>query len=381
MKILMMTLVAALLMWCVNGENKAPDHSLKEPIPVDQNISQKSDTTPLVFFTIMYEGHKVPVQLRYTGRKRMESLPRTYLLKNGKVVHSYSNSLNRTPDKGKEWIKITEAWKGALLYTVYGGEGMYNGELLPARPMLLKLEYYDSTYSKLRHTFEFRKHNPYTKDKNPKIEFEEFFDAEAGFARDRNTQKPYKYWTQIDLQSFDNQYIGISYQLHHRNKNNALIKITSTLIVVNADGQVVFRKEDMDMQATPSLVTQDGRYFVVQYGLLENTQNFSDKVENEGFRIYDLASGDTEYEEQAETPLIRYDAPYEYHDAYVRISKTTLGNESVDRTEIIFNLNNRIKYEKRFTEEEIKESSKNWRKLDASSRGLLDFYQFSSKTF
>lgn len=115
--------------------------------------------------------------------------------------------------------------------------------------------------------------------------------------------------------------------------------------------------------------------------MLENIQNFSNKIKNEGFRIYELATGKIIYEEQAEIPSIRYDAPYEYHDPYVKISKTILGKESVDRTQIIFDLNNRIKYEKRFTEEEIKESSKNWRKLDASPRGLLDFYEFSSQTF
>jgi len=259
MKILMLTLVAAVMMWCVNGNgtDKTPTHSqtdttiLRQPAASLQSVPYKSDTVASSYFTITFEGHKVPVQLRYNDGKRREMPAYTHLLKDGEVVHTHSSGLYRTPHEGKEWLQITEVLEGVLLYCVYGGEGMYNGELLPARPMLLKLEYYDSTYSKLRHTFEFRKHNPYTKDKNSKIEFEEFFDAEAGFAYDRSTRKPYKYWTQTDLQSFDNQYIGISYQLHHRNKNNALIKITSTLIAVNADGQVVFRKKDMDMLPPP----------------------------------------------------------------------------------------------------------------------------------
>lgn len=360
-------------------EAVSPNLEKNEHLPV----SMQADTFIGDQIIVNVVGYKAPVFLRYFGDKRLDVCPNTFLLKNGQVVHSRSVDLSRTPNAGKERYRIRNMAKGILFYELYGDEVIYHGDTLMGRPLPFLIEYYDSTYCKLLHTFDIREDNPNTKDKNPSIEIEEFYDAEIGFAKGEDSSDVKKYWTSTGRQFFENGFVDISYQLQHRNKNNALIKITTDLVVLNSEGKVIFRERGLGFEANPALVTRDGRYFVVQYGALTDIQHYPNKLQNQGFRIYDLTSGEIIYEEQAKTPLGYYHAVIE--DAGSTLLKASkrdnIYNDS-ENTVQLMDLNKKKIFTRKFSKEEWMEVTFRWQREGWNSyEHLLKNYQFESRSF
>jgi hypothetical protein len=329
------------------------------------------------------EGYNVPVKLRYIGGKRLDKYSSTFLLKDGRVVYSANNRFYEGPNVGLEWYRISEVEKGILFYEIFGDVVNYNGRPLAARPLPCKLEYYDSTYTRLLNTFDIRKDNPYTKEKNPKIEIEQFYDAEIGFARSQDSSEATTYWTYVKAHTCENGYTGIAYQLHHRNRNNALIKIESDLVVLNSEGLMIFRERGLDFEASPTLVTHDGLYFVVQFGAITDMQNYPQKLKNRGFRIYDIVLKKIIYEEQAKSPLGYYDAVVEDAESSLVISSKR-ENEFDDSKNTIrlFDLNQRKVYVRDFSVDEWREVTFRWQREGWSSyEKLIENYSFTVQNF
>lgn len=329
------------------------------------------------------EGYNVPVKLRYIGGKRLDKYSSTFLLKDGRVVYSANNRFYEGPNVGMEWYRISEVEKGILFYEKFGDVVIYHDRPLAARPLPFKLEYYDSTYTRLLNTFDIRKDNPYTKEKNPKIEIEQFYDAEIGFAHSIDSSSAVIYWTYVKVHTCENGYIGIAYQLHHRNRNNALIKIESDLVVLNSEGLMVFRERGLDFEASPTLVTHDGLYFVVQFGAITDMQNYPQKLKNRGFRIYDIVLKNLIYEEQAKSPLGYYDAVVEDAESSLVISSKR-ENEFDDSKNTIrlFDLNQRKVYVRDFSVDEWREVTFRWQREGWSSyEKLIENYSFEVQNF
>lgn len=324
------------------------------------------------------EGYNVPVKLRYIGGKRLDRYFNTFLLKDGRVVYSANNRFYEGPNVGLEWYRISEVEKGILFYEIFGDVVNYNGRPLAARPLPCKLEYYDSTYTRLLNTFDIRKDNPYTKEKNPKIEIEQFYDAEIGFARSQDSSEATTFWTTAYVRVFENGYAGITYQLQHRNVKNALIKIESDLVVLNSEGVILFREKGLDFEASPTLITRDGRYFAVQFGVAEDMQHYPRKIHNEGFRIYELASGEIIYEEQAKTPLGYYHGVIEDSGStLLKASKReNINNDSENIVQLI-DLDHKKIYVRKFSKEEWREVTFRWQREGWSSyEKLIENYLF-----
>ena len=324
------------------------------------------------------EGYNVPVKLRYIGGKRLDRYSNTFLLKDGRVVYSPNNRFYEGPNVGMEWYRISEVEKGILFYEIFGDVVIYHDRPLAARPLPCKLEYYDSTFTRLLNTFDIRKDNPYTKEKNPKIEIEQFYDAEIGFARPGDSSEATIYWTTAYPRVFENGYAGITYQLQHRNVKSTLIKIESDLVVLNSEGLVVFRERGLGFDADPSLITRDGRYFVVKFGGLEDMQHYPRKIQNEGFRIYDLITGAIIYEEQAKTPLGYYHGVIE--DSGSTLLKATkrenINNDSENIVQLI-DLDHKKIYVRKFSKEEWREVTFRWQREGWSTyQKLIENYLF-----
>ncbi|MBK7334813.1 MAG: hypothetical protein IPJ00_01060 [Saprospirales bacterium] len=164
---------------------------------------------------------------------------------------------------------------------------------------------------------------------------------------------------------------------------NALIKIESDLVVLNSEGLVVFREKGLDFEANPALVTRDGRYFAVRFGGLEDMQHYPRKLHSEGFRIYELASGEIIYEEQAKTPLGYYHGVVE--DAcstLLKASKRDNISDDSENTVQLIDLHQKKIYARKFSKEEWTEVTFRWQREGWNSyEHLLKNYQFESRSF
>ncbi len=366
-----------------HSKDEAVSSNLEKSETPPISYSMETDTIIRDHIIVNIEGYEAPVKLRYIGGKRLERYSSTFLLKDGRVEYSSDDRFYEGPNVGMEWYRISEVEYGILFYEIFGDVVIYHDRPLAARPLPYKLEYYDSTYTQLLNSFDIRKDNPYTKEKNPRIEIEQFYDAEIGFARSSDSSEVTTYWTTAYTHVFENGYTGITYQLQYRNMKNALIKIESDLVVLNSEGLVVFREKGLDFEANPALVTRDGRYFAVRFGGLEDMQHYPRKLHSEGFRIYELASGEIIYEEQAKTPLGYYHGVVE--DAcstLLKASKRDNISDDSENTVQLIDLHQKKIYARKFSKEEWTEVTFRWQREGWNSyEHLLKNYQFESRSF
>jgi hypothetical protein len=249
MKGLILMALAWLPLWCAGHSHKLIE---KLDVPPAANTAPNGfaeigrDSLPLEYVIVKVEQLEVDVKLTTDEQKRWKA-PCTYVLDDGRVVYSYCEGLHHTPHRGQESWKIQEVRPGLLYFERYRDTTSY----LPApymprasiekAPMPYRLEYYGTGYEALLRTVDIYKDNPYTKEKMPEIEIEQCYDAELGFYDVGDNRVPAYFWTYSWPIFFENGYTGLTYRLQPYAADRSLLGFTTTLVVLDENGQEAFR--------------------------------------------------------------------------------------------------------------------------------------------
>lgn len=361
------------------------DHDKEIGKPTGTVLGQDADS--VWYITLSLDNREVQIRIVPDERERWK-VPCTYVLDNGEVIHHNCEGLYHTPHYGKGLWKISEVRAGLIRIERYRDSTSYRpGPFMPEvvlgkEPMPYRLEYFSPDYSRHLHTVELYASNPYTKEKMPQIEIEQFYEGEMGFGYPAPGDETAWLWTYSGVFFFDNGYTGITYRLFRQNANRALLGITTTIFILDSTGRQIFRMPDVDMDIVPVMVTKDGKYLGTQLNTLIDVQEYPRRLGMPGIRIHNIHSGEVVFEDKAKSFFDDYEGPSEYRNGLIRYRKKTSEMEdTIDGLQVIIDLEKGVKYERLFSKDEWTIVSHMPDLLYSLKRGLLDMYDFTPTKF
>lgn len=345
------------------------------------------DEDSIQYVTLSLDNREVQVRILPDERERWK-VPCTYVLDDGQVIHYYCEGLHHTPHRGKGRWKIREVRAGLLYIEQFRDSTSFRpGPFMPEvvlgkEPMPYRLEYFSPDYSRHLRTVELYASNPYTPDKITKIEVEQTYEAEHGFAPPDDQEETAYLWTWSWVQFFATGHAAVCWRLQRYNASRGLQGFTTTVSILDESGAEIHRLRDVDEDITPALVTPDGRYLGVMLNTNIDINAYPNRLGQPGIRIYDMTTDEIAYEDVGESILEEFGAPVLYRNIYIRYRKkdSKMGKE-FDGFQIILNMKEHKRYERLFSKKEWEEISKSPTKISSFSRGILDIYDFKETKF
>lgn len=324
--------------------------------PFHAALSARKDSLSPPYVIIELEGREVEIKLAKDEQERWKALC-TYVLDDGQVVYSYCSGLEHTPYQGQEKWRVKEARPGLLYIERFRDTLSYLPNPYRSRVAIRKapipycLNYYSLGYKSLLRSVNLYEDNPYTKAKMPQIEIEQCYDAELGYGHSEGEKAATYLWTYSWVIFFDNGYTGLAYSLGNYTSNRGLIGFTRTLAVLDESGQEIFRLNGINEDISPSMVTNDGKFFVAVIN-----KDSDRELGFKGVRIYDIGTGEVLYEDN----YGYYEGCVQWSSALVYYAKRAQLYDDSSTTYVFLNLNERIKYEGTFTKDEILSGAISW---------------------
>lgn len=393
------SILLLLLLACGNTEQ--PIYNINKPESANENsnkitvrVDLKKDATPSLirkdtfrYIEVNFEGHKIPVRLPYKTGKQQFS-PCTYLLLDGAIVYGECGGLYHTPHKGKERLRIQCVAPDKLYYELFSDAVSYSpapfmpAVSLEARPIPYRIEYYDAAYSHLVSAFDLRADNPYTKEKMPQIEIEQFYEGEMGFGYPREEDEDVIFWTYAWPFFFDNRYTGITYRLQRYTSNRALTGMTTTLAVLDTIGNEIFRLNNLKADIVPTLITRNGKYLFTYLNKEIDMQGYPNRLDNPGIRIYNINTKEVIYEDLADSVYGYFEGPSQDQlSALVFYSKRENINDDANTTYVLLDMESKVKYERIFSKTEREDISMGAISWAVSWEAIMAKYSFSANKF
>lgn len=253
-------------------------------------IESLKDADSLRYVSISLDNREVQVRVVPDERERWK-VPCTYVLDDGQVIHHYCEGLHHTPHRGNGRWKIREVRAGLLYVERFRDSTNYRpGPFMPEvvlgkEPMPYRLEYFNPDYSRHLRTVELYGSNPYTPDKIAKIEVEQTYEAEHGFAPPDDQEETAYLWTWSWVQFFDHGSSAVSWRLQRYNANRGLQGFTTTVSILDEKGEEIYKIRDVDEDITPAMVTPDGRYLGVMLNTNIDINAYPTRLGQPGIRI------------------------------------------------------------------------------------------------
>ena len=230
-----------------------------------------------------------------------------------------------------------------------------------------RLESY-SDNGNLIYSFDIDKNNPYTRGKYPNIEHEFYYEAEVGFAPKEKRQqaevnnRAAHYWTNIGVYETQGKcgYISVAYTLTGLNKNGAQLFEKTTLVVLDVKGNTIFELKNSPFVPWSILITKDKKYTVLNVGGSQNINDMSDKLSEDAVIFFDNTTKNEIYREYSAKNMRGFGGSIEV-DKLICDENIDLELEHSDTTyadtKVIYDINNRVRYSKKFTKKERRQCS------------------------
>lgn len=323
------------------------------------------DADSVRYITLSLDNREVQIRIVPDERERWK-VPCTYVLDNGEVIHHNCEGLYHTPHNGKGRWKISEVRAGLIRIERYRDSTSYRpGPFMPEvvlgkEPMPYRLEYFSPDYSRHLRTVELYASNPYTKEKMPQIEIEQFYEGEMGFGYPAPGDETAWLWTYSGVFFFDNGYTGITYRLFRQNANRALLGITTTIFILDSTGRQIFKMPDVDLDIVPVMVTKDGKYLGTQLNTLIDVQEYPRRLGMPGIRIHNIHSGEVVFEDIDSAGTGYFQGPFQKASHLVFYSRRENLYDDSRTTYIFLDIELRKKYIGTFTKEQINSGIVSW---------------------
>lgn len=318
------------------------------------------------YIEVDFEGHKVAVKLPHLIGKQRTSSPCTYLLTDGTVEYGESNSGHEFRLDGRIFVRISCRKPGRLYYEKFEPLSDYLLQFFmprmetKVRPIPYRIDYYNSDYTALTSIFDLRADNPYTRAKMPRIDMEQYYDAEAGIGSPIAGDE--KDWLQTYASPFffENGYTGITYRLFRQNARQRLFDITTTISIVDTSGQLRYKMSDLDMDIVPVLITQDGNYLATRINTMTDILDYPQRFNNPGIRIMDMRTGEVVFEEISSSQAGYFEGPAQRTSPLLFFSKRDRSYDDSTTTYVFMDIESRTLYSATFTKEQINSGVVSW---------------------
>jgi hypothetical protein len=245
-----------------------------------------------------------------------------------------------------------------LLFSQSGITYKLDKTLLP-----LKIYFHDSLSGHVD-SFDIVKRNPYNKlpytktgingEENYKYQLKKIevyhllnlndtLDSLKIFKTSEFLQEPFKGTSQFSIFRESKKYVSIGYTFVVINSFERIIFITSTLLVYDCNGKLIFRNKNIDVNIDQTAVSENAKIVAFNYGTSDDDGIFIDG----GFRIYNISDNRLILERQHENigyPSIRNNVIFFW-------SNTEYNNS--DRTAYVFDSDKREFYSKKYTYDDI----------------------------
>lgn len=308
------------------------------------------DTIPFRFLSLE-EQHKQAAPFHYYGDLKLKmSTP---------LVYEYKDQ-----EKG---ILIRESYPGVLSYFYIEN---LDQETRPYRGF--KLEFYDELKQKLK-SIDLGSENPFI-GRGFKFIYGhpdmEYYQGIEQLKQEKEIRKiiPSQYYCLIDIIENLNGFHVAEYQLIPVN-NFQILDWREVLVAFDNRGNELGRIE-VDRDTRSSWVSTDGRYLAYAYGGSES----ADPISEEGFCIFDLGAQEIVYQQDV-IPEQRFIRLMELDNGFLMLVNTFKNGS--ERLDYFFDLENRVKYSKHFSGEELKTAFENF----SSYPNLMKRVPFKKENF
>jgi len=341
------------------------------------------DADSIRYITLSLDNREVQIRIVPDERERWK-VPCTYVLDNGEVIHHNCEGLYHTPHKGKGRWKISEVRAGLIHIERYRDSTSYRpGPFMPEvvlgkELMPYRLEYYSADYSRHVRTVELYASNTYTPDKLPKIEVEQTFEAEHGFAPPDDQEETAYLWTWSWVQFFDSGHTGVSWRLQRYNAGRGLQGFTTTVSILDEEGEEIYKMHDVEEDIIPALVTPDGRYLGVLLNNHIDINAYPNRLGLPGIRIYDMTTGQVDYEDIGELCSSPH---FDNNSSLIFYTKRIKVNNATKNMYTLLNMESRIMYQRSFTKEEERDISLGAISWATSWEAIIEKYPFKLVKF
>ncbi len=316
MKILMLSMLAAISLWCAGPEAN------KESLKMQSHEKQlRTDTLPAGITDTM--PLKIPLSKNpyYPDREVPSELDGHYLLGGRFDAYDLTNIVSHY---------------------------VSNPDTTNMNQVLIRLDFFDMENRK-RGSYDVRANNPYKKENFQPFLSESYLDASHSIVDRRaypnyNWRKHVRQYATWMTVGANNQCetVVLGYFLQALDEDRSLLGVMSTFVLLDNKGKEIARFEDVeDVFFGEGLVTCDQKYFCFRYG--GSFTIGGERMYNDHFRIYDIKSKKIIYDWELPT-VYQLAGPAEQKGGWVWLSKSLTEGLPQTLTYLSFDLNNRVLY-------------------------------------